>query len=75
MGTRKVMLVTAVAAAAAADVSVVVDSSAFDTGVGLILLLDGGGDSGLSCRIQTGGLGVSGYAVLVADLRPSLHTL
>lgn len=37
IGTRKVMLVTA---ATAADVSAVVDSSAFDTGVGLLLLLD-----------------------------------
>jgi hypothetical protein len=74
MGAKKVMLVTAVA-----EVSAVVDSSAFDTGVGLeeeLLLLDRGGDSGLSCRMLTAGLGVSGLrvAVLVADLRPSLQT-
>ena len=73
MGTRKVMLVTA-AAPAAASVAAVVDSSAFDAGVGLVLV-DRRGDSGLSCNMLTAGLGVSGLrvAVLVADLSPSLQ--
>ena len=66
MGTRKVMLVTAWVAAAAAAT----DSLVLETGVGLLLV----GDSGLSCKMLMGGLGVSGYAVaLVADLRPSLQ--
>ena len=67
------MLVTADAAAPAASVATVVDSSALDVGVTLVLV-DRGGDSGLNCKMLMGGLGVSGYAVaLVADLRPSLQ--
>ena len=65
MGAKKVMLVSAAAAAPAAD--------SLSMGVGLLQVVVIG-DSGLSCRIQTGGLGVSGYAVaLVADLSPSLQ--
>lgn len=77
MGTRKVILLTAATAApAAASVAAVVDSSALDAGVGLVLV-DRRGDSGLRCSMLTAGLGVSGLrvAVLVADLSPSLHTL
>jgi len=59
MGARKVIFVS----------SAVVDSSALAVGIGLeeeLFVTDGIGDSGLSCRMLTRGLGVSGYAVRVA---------